>query len=42
MDDVIRLGSHFDADSDDYITWEEYHEGAFGNNYEGTYTLRNI
>lgn len=36
MDDVIRLGSHYDADSDDYITWEEYHAVSFGNSYKGT------
>lgn len=42
MDDVIRLGSHYDVDSDGYVTWEEFHEISFGNSYKGTLQKRRL
>ena len=30
LDDVVRLGGHYDANKDDLITWKEFKEGAFG------------
>lgn len=36
MDDVLRLGSYYDDDKDDHVTWEEYSVLAFGKNYKGT------
>ena len=30
FDDVVRLGSHYDKNEDDLISWEEYSKGQFG------------
>ena len=30
MDDVMRQWEHYDADRDDYVTWEEFKTATFG------------
>ena len=35
MDDVMRLGGHYDDDKDDHVTFEEYRRAVFGEDIEG-------
>ena len=30
MDDVMRQWEHYDADKDDYVTWDEFKAATFG------------
>ena len=35
IDNAMRLAPHYDADGDDYITFDEYRKRAIGEDIEG-------